>query len=332
MTDDALDLTALVEAVRRHLPEAGALRFLAQGEYSLNYVLDQPEPLVVRLVTGSQIGLSLPEQVVYEAHALDLLRESGRTPHVRAVEPDPRGVPWPFLMETFLPGRPLNYAFDLEGAAACLAALHRVPVPEHHRLQRHPAPGPSIVREAQAWAASYLAWEGADVGSRTLLRAAFTAVERDLATAERVFAVPDLVIVNYDVNAHNFIVDDGGYVALVDWEKARHAPATQDIAHFLLPTTTLWRDDTATRLTAAQEDTFLRAYLTGRPHLDDERFRAQLAVMRRLIALRAVAWCAWALWASGTGARPLENRATLDASRMYLEPDFLRELFGMDDG
>jgi hypothetical protein len=327
-----VDVGALATEARQHLAGIGELRFLARGEYSLNYVSEQPEPLVVRLVTGSQIGLTLGEQVAYEAHALALLRDSGRTPRLYATVTQPTQVAWPFLVESFIPGRPLDYGRDLRGAAACLADIHAVAVPEEHALQRHPAPGPSIVSESREWAAGYLGWGGADEPARAALEAAFATIERDLGAAETLFRAADLVIVNYDVNTHNFIVDDSGRVSLVDWEKARHAPATQDLAHFLLPTTTLWRDDTATRLTAEQEEAFLRAYLERRGDLDEERFRAQLAIMRRLIALRAVSWCAWALWSSGTGGRAIENRETLDKSRMYLQPEFLMALFGLGGG
>lgn len=303
-------------------------RFLARGEYSLNYHLPfVTGDAVLRLVTGSQIGLALPDQVVYEARALKLLAPSGRTPRLLAVEPQPEALPYPFLTETFLPGRPLDYATDLVGAAACVADIHAVPVTADHGLQLHDRPGPSIYAESRAWATKYLGWDGAATASRAELHRAFEAVERDLAASDDLFREPDLVFVNYDLNTHNFVVHDG-QVALLDWEKARVAPAVQDLAHFLLPTTTLWRAATATRLTAAQRDGFIDAYLACRPAPDRTRFLQQLAAMERMIALRAVSWCAWALHAAATGERAISNRETLDASAGYLQPDFLADLFG----
>ncbi len=312
------------------LEQAGPPRFLARGEYSLNHLVDgEHGPVVVRLVTGSQIGLALPDQVRYEARALELLASSGRTPRLLAVQSEPLKLPYPFLIETYLPGRPLDYSTDLVGAAACLAAIHNVPVPEHHGLQVHAHPGPSIVSESRDWARAYLQWDDAPIASRRALEQAFPVVETDLQQAAELFAVPDLVLVNYDVNTHNFIVLDDGFVSLVDWEKARVAPAVQDLAHFLLPTTTLWRTSTATRLTEAQERRFVNAYLAARPQPDRGTFLAQLGVMKRLIALRAVSWCSWAVQADARGERAISNMETLDRSRMYLEPGFLEALFGL---
>lgn len=331
MTAPEADPTALAREAHRiaGLDGEPRLRFLARGEYSLNYVtFDTPEPLVVRCITGSQIGLPLGEQVCYESRALRLLARSGRTPRWIAAQPQPSEMSLPFLVESFLPGRPLAYETDLEEAARCIAAIHQVPVPTGHGLQVHADPGPSIVTESRAWAADYFTWRDAPRASLHALARAFESVETQLDEATDLFAEPDLALVNYDLNTHNFIVrPEDGFVSLVDWEKARIAPATQDLAHFLLPTTTLWRADTATLLTPAQEQRFLDAYLTARPDLDRHRHAAQLAAMKRLIALRAVSWCSWAVASAATGTRAIVNTETLEHSRAYLEPAFLDTLF-----
>lgn len=331
MVADAIDAALSADLLRLPmLEQAGPPRFLARGEYSLNHLVDMPDgPVVVRLVTGSQIGLPLPDQVRYEARALELLAPSGRTPRLLGVQPEPAQLPYPFLVETYLPGRPLDYSTDLEDAAACLAAIHSVAIPDDHGLQVHADPGPSIVAESREWARAYLQWDGAPGASRRALEQAFSLVDADLQQAAEIFAVPDLVLVNYDVNTHNFIVLDDGFVFLVDWEKTRVAPAVQDLAHFLLPTTTLWRAATATRLTDEQERRFIDAYLAKRPQPDRDRFLAQLGVMKRLIALRAISWCSWAVQADARGERAISNMETLDRSRMYLEPEFLEALFGL---
>ena len=113
----------------------------------------------------------------------------------------------------------------------------------------------------------------------------------------------------------------------MDWEKARIAPRTQDIAYFLLPTTTLWRDATATRLTSEQEAEFVNTYLAYSNVGSIGRFLTQLAAMRLIVSLRAVSWCAWALQEIARGGRTITNEETLNKSRTYLEPEFLRELF-----
>lgn len=299
--------------------------FLARGEYSLNFRVGDDH--VARLVTGSQMGLPLEEQAPYEHHALQLLEPCGRTPRPFGVDGDPERLPFPVILEGYLPGRPLDYATDIAAAARCVAAIHALGVPAGHRLQTHPEPGPAILAESRELAAPYLEWGAADPASRDRLRRALQQTGESLDAGPA--APRDLAIVNYDLNTHNFVVRDDGEVSLLDWEKARIAPLTQDLAHFLLPTTTLWRHDTATRLSADQEREFVDTYLEHSRHPDPARLRAQLAVMRGLVALRAVSWCAWALRRAADGQRAIVNEETLERSRRYLRPGFLTDLFGL---
>ena len=157
------------------------------------------------------------------------------------------------------------------------------------------------------------------------MRAGFGRIEKFLER-EDLFTGDDLAIVNYDLNTHNFVVENGA-AKLLDWEKARIAPRTQDLAHFLLPTTTLWRDDTATLLSEEQEREFVEEYLRHAPAPDRRRFDTQLEAMRTIVSLRAVSWCAWALQETAQSTRPITNEETLNKSRQYLEPEFLDRLF-----
>ncbi|MGI8866151.1 MAG: phosphotransferase family protein [Rubrobacteraceae bacterium] len=299
--------------------------FLAQGEYSLNYLARGDEDVVVRLVTGSQIGLSLQEQAPYEHNALELLSNSGVTPKPYFVDPSPEKLPYPVVVEEFLPGEPLDYATDIKPAARCVAAIHALGVPADHGLQLHPDPAPAILAESRGLAAPYLEWTDATQESKSGLRKGFARIEGSLEQ-KALFTGDALAIVNYDLNTHNFVVDHG-QARLLDWEKARIAPLTQDLAHFLLPTTTLWRDASATLLSKEQEQTFIDAYLENNPVPDVEIFHTQLAAMRTIVSLRAVSWCAWALQETARSTRPITNEETLNKSRQYLEPEFLERLF-----
>ena len=304
----------------------GSVEFLARGEYSLNYrVGGMGRDLVARLVTGTQMGLPLGEQALYEHHALELLTPSGVTPKPYHVDPQPEGLPYPLILEGYLPGRPLSYATDLAAAARCVAKVHALGMPDGHRLQIHPDPAPSILAESRELVDPYLNWEDAPEESKDALHGAFRRIEQFLEH-EGLFSEEDLAIVNYDLNTHNFVVHEGE-ARLLDWEKARIAPRTQDIAHFLLPTTTLWRDATAARLTEEQEEEFVDTYLSHSDVGEPVRFRTQLVAMRLIVSLRAVSWCAWALQATARSGRTIANEETLNKSRLYLEPGFLNALF-----
>jgi aminoglycoside phosphotransferase (APT) family kinase protein len=302
--------------------EPAATQFLAAGEYTLNFrVRLDDQDAVLRLVTGSQMGLDPAAQVEYEAHALELLESSGRTPRLLAVEPRPASLPYPYLLIGYLPGRPLDYRSDLTAAAHCAAAIHRLGVPARHALQNHGSPFEPVLREVEQLLS----------GPPTTSAARRPPYEAVLAFADRARArvstesgalAVDPAVINTDLNTHNFIVHDGR-AWLLDWEKARIGPSTLDLAHFLLPTTTLWRDASATRLTPDEQSAFLDAYLAARPELDRKAYSEAVRATRRLAALRAIAWCAWALRAAERGQRAIQHEETLAKCRMFTSPDFL---------
>ena len=265
---------------------------------------------------------------MYEFGTLGLLAPSGVTPKPYLVDPDPDGLPYPLILEQYLPGRPLNYTTDLAPAARCVATIHNLDVPDGAReiLQLHPDPTPSILEESRELAAPYLEWEDASAESKAALRRGFGKIEKFLEQ-KGLFTGDDLAVVNYDLNTHNFVIGEEGEAKLLDWEKARLAPRTQDLAHFLLPTTTLWRDATATLLSQEQERLFVDTYLSHTKVPDTGRFFIQLEAMRTIVSLRAVSWCAWALQDTARKERPITNEETLNKSRGYLEPEFLERLF-----
>ncbi|CAN5808557.1 hypothetical protein BH20CHL1_BH20CHL1_10340 [soil metagenome] len=81
------------------------------------------------------------------------------------------------------------------------------------------------------------------------------------------------------------------------------------------------------RLRPAGEERFINSYLAERSHLDRDLLTRQLSMMKRLIALRAVSWCSWAIWAAATGSRAISNQETLERSNGYLDPVFLESVF-----
>ena len=109
------------------------LRFLAQGEYNINYVLEQEgRKQVLRVNTASQIRQE--NQIKYEYDALKLLERSGVTPRVRYLDDTKSEIPYGLLTMEFLPGRPLRYETDLPRAARIFGKIHSLKVPEDHPL------------------------------------------------------------------------------------------------------------------------------------------------------------------------------------------------------
>jgi len=302
---------------------------LARGEYNQNYVFNHPvsgEALLFRVNLGSQLHLN--DQISYEARALYLLESSGRVPRVLYIDDSKRFHGHGILIEEFLPGRPLRYECDLPVAAAILADIHSVPVPDNHGLIAPKSPYIEILKECETMFTVYSRWQEAD--------------ERALGTIEYFFTQAQLAvkkssahrrrhIVNTELNSRNFLINDDAHSYLVDWEKPLVSSAEQDLAHFLCPTTTLWKTDVA--LSAQQRQEFIRSYtlaVDGRFDTDviEERLDDYLAVS----CLRGVTWSAMALAEHRCGIRFVADEYTLNKIESYLTEEFLDSICGFFAG
>ncbi len=131
----------------------------------------------------------------------------------------------------------------------------------------------------------------------------------ELADATRdLFDQDRLCIVNTEVNSGNFLISDQG-AFLVDWEKAVVSFRYQDLGHFLVPTTTLWKTDTC--LTKEEKTRFLSIYRTRAGlDLDLSQIRQATTVLEKTILLRALSWCFMAFYEYTQTDRPLQNPDT----------------------
>ncbi len=148
------------------------------------------------------------------------------------------------------------------------------------------------------------------------------------------FSNESLCLVNTEVNSGNFIVQ-GDRAFLVDWEKAVISYRYQDLAHFIIPTTTLWKTDF--RFTPDGRKRFLRQYhnlISRGDGADTPRFDIPLldipfdalddktAVLEKTILLRALSWCymAWYEYThQDSGQRGLTHDTTFQKINSYLE-------------
>jgi hypothetical protein len=103
----------------------------------------------------------------------------------------------------------------------------------------------------------------------------------------------------------------------VDWEKAVESCRYQDLGHFLVPTTTLWKSDTV--LTPDEKSRFLKAYHRAAcPDLDFDELFLKTTVMEKTILLRALSWCFMAWYEYTRTDRPLLNPDTFAKIEQYL--------------
>lgn len=293
------------------------LRFLAQGEYNINYVLEQEgRKQVLRVNTASQIRQA--NQIKYEYDALQLLKDSGVTPKPLYLDDSKAEIPYGLLTMEFVPGRPLRYATDLSRAARIFGQIHSLPVPRNHPLLTEERLFSARIDEAQLLLSDV--WDSRAV---SLPVKQFFSRFMDWAEAhrngERYFlANRHFVINNTEVNSSNFIL--GARDVLIDWEKPVVSDPAQDITQFLSPTTTLWKTDTV--LSEEQKLAFLLP--TNRLWVFwILRLKSASACICR-ICICALSWCAHAWVTYHTPGRAIVNEDTREKIRQYLAIDQLK--------
>lgn len=334
----------LLPAVERYLaqqPLAGSsdgraepttVRPLAQGEYNINYLVAWgSQQRVLRINIGSQLtdAARAPlSQIAYEYRTLELLAPSAVTPQPVHLDEEPGVFDYGLLIEDYLPGEPLDYRRDLEAAGRLLARVHGQAVPAEHHLIVEERPLAQTLEECEGLLAVYGQSELADAEVAAFLRELLQAAREAAPRGDRAFATdPWRCVINTEVNSGNFIANrEAGTLQLVDWEKALYGDPSQDLSHFGVPTTTLWK--TEHQLDDAARRTLLDAY---RGELKDAHQRDTIADRVRLRdpfnCLRGIAWSAMAWVGYREGTHALQNSDTRRKIDCYLELPFLRALF-----
>ena len=307
-----------LEQIKSFLTSSGwtgdgiSVAFLAAGEYNANYLIeDRSDRCVLRINHGSQLGLG-QDQIAYEYKVLEALAESGVTPRPIACHPHPEPLGGGALLMTYLPGKALVYQRDLDRAAHIFARIHTVPVPDGLVVQADPVM--DIARESERLFNRFP--DHPLEKEHNQIRAYHDAV-LELADRTRVlFSGENLCLVNTEVNSGNFLVSDAG-AFLVDWEKAVESYRYQDLGHFMVPTTTLWKSDTI--LTLDEKKQFLAAYhQKACPDMGIDELTLKTRVMEKTILLRALSWCFMAWYEYTNTDRPLQNPDTFAKIKQYL--------------
>jgi aminoglycoside phosphotransferase (APT) family kinase protein len=303
-------------AISRYLANKGwvhpqSVEFLAAGEYNENYlVIDGASRCVFRINHGSQ--LALERQIEYEHGVLQCLADTGVTPKPIEVDPDAPFGNGVLLME-YIPGNPFDYTRDMLKAARTFALIHRTP------------PSPNLISQVDPVADIISESEGmiAMFGDHPLTEQKSALLKyRDrlrmcLSDSASVFETDDTTITNTEVNSGNFIVN-GEDAFLVDWEKAVNSYRYQDLGHFLVPTTTLWKTDFL--FDEASRHRFLASYKKhSEVGIDIEELGQKTKVMEDVIRLRALSWCYMAYYEYTQLDRALRNQDTLQRIRWYLD-------------
>jgi len=300
---------------------------LAQGEYNINYMLRQGDNCyVVRVNAGTQIGRD--DQILYEYRALELLRASGVTPLPYWVDDRRERIPHGVLIMEYLPGVALDYRHDLERAARLFARIHCLSIdPERNHLIREERPLSMTYDECRRLLTVFFESELGAPDIKGYMREVLSWANEARLRECYFVSDPWPCVINSEVNSGNFIWNaERGTLHLVDWEKPLWGDPSQDLSHFGVPTTTLWKTDV--RLGTEQRRRFLAAYQAA---LSDAHLRDTIVERVRLRdpfnCLRGISWSAMAWVSYQQGEHTLRNQDTFDKMRSYLDLDFLRGLF-----
>lgn len=289
------------------------VEFLAAGEYNENYTVAADGSLLVfRINHGSQ--LELEDQIEYEYHVLQAVARSGVTPKPLEFdsEPGPNLGDGVLLME-YLPGRALRYRGEYLRGADVFAAVHVLP--ESDRLIRQDEPMLDIAEESSRLLARFD--EHPLRAERHKLYTYRDHIRRLAEENSELFAGDSRCIVNTEVNSSNFLVDDGR-TWLVDWEKAVVSSRFQDLGHFLVPTTTLWKGDYV--FDDDERRAFLQRYReNANPNLSLDELDHGTRLLESTIILRGLSWCFMAYYEYTKTDRTIQNADTFATIKRYMD-------------
>ncbi|QUH24592.1 aminoglycoside phosphotransferase family protein [Serpentinicella alkaliphila] len=298
------------------------VKFLAQGEYNINFTLeDKNNKYVFRVNTGSQ--LELENQIKYEYNALKSLESSSVTPKVFFVDDTKSYFDYGILIMEYLEGRPLEYDKDLKKAAKVFSRIHSIDVnsiknnfiTEHNVFTDRIDEGSRLLRE-------YLKSPKPDKKLKIFFEMFLDWAQQN-KDRERYFADNKwLVINNTEVNSHNFIIGPKNNY-LIDWEKPVISDPCQDLSQFLAPTTTLWKANYL--LSEEEKNTFFRTYIENLEG-KDRHIKERVRLYNPYLYLRALSWCAYAWLEYQKPDKEIKNMDTFRKIQEYLDIYFMKNL------
>ncbi len=298
------------------------VNFLAQGEYNVNFTIDDEDTkYVFRVNTGSQ--LELDNQIRYEYNAIKSLEISGVTPKVYFVDDTKEFFHYGILIMEFLDGRPLEYHSDMGKAGKIFGKIHSIDIGsidndfiieekicsdrilEGEKLLKDYLKSPIVDKKLKDFFYKFLQWA------------------EENKSRERYFIENKWhVINNTEVNSHNFIIGNKKSY-LIDWEKPVISDPCQDITQFLAPTTTLWKANYL--LSEEEQDDFFKTYVDNLEG-GDKNIRERVNLYNPYLYLRALSWCAYAWLEYQNPNKDIRNVDTFKKIEEYLDIDFMKNL------
>lgn len=329
MLKDELQNKVIDYAKQKHIIEYLDLqknfkvKFLAQGEYNINYTIeDELHKYVFRVNTGSQ--LELKNQISYEYSALKRLEISGVTPKTYFVDDSKDFFNYGILIMEFLKGKPLDYKKDLYKASELFSKIHSISIDEddYKNFIVENNIFEDRIKEGKRLLNSFFKCDCVQIEQKNFFYKFLQWLEdnkyREIYFTENKWHV----INNTEVNSHNFIIgDERNY--LIDWEKPVISDPCQDLTQFLAETTTLWKTDYI--LSKDEKEKFFRIY-EEKLENGKKDIRERVELYTPYLYFRALSWCAYAWIEYQNPNKDIKNMDTLKKIEQYLELNFMKKL------
>ncbi|QKF64750.1 TIGR04282 family arsenosugar biosynthesis glycosyltransferase [Campylobacter corcagiensis] len=256
--------------------------FLAMGEYNLNFKFkNKGKTEILRMKKGSQISVDEPSK--YEFEALKFLEPLNITPKVFKLFNKSVFLPYGGFTMEFLEGRALDYKKDLLIAARILSKLHSFDT-KNAPLMITKKPFLQMYEECLKFSKFY---ESSKFKSSKVLEMLEFFKEHLSENLDSEISTKS--VINTELNSSNFIISKNSFI--IDWEKPLIGDNEQDLAHFLVPTTTLFKSENT--LTKAQIYEFLNEY-SKLKSFDEKLLKRYL----KATCFRGFSWCAFAYYQS----------------------------------
>ena len=299
------------EDVIRHLSGDPEAVYFNQGEYNANFLIDQGKKLL-RIALASQMHLD--RQIEYEYLALKGLAPSGVVPQVYEYVTETDLLGKGYLVEEYLPGRPLDYQTDLTIAAELLAAVHAVNPTEIPSLIVANQPFEVMYQEFLDMYSRYQSWEEKDREVEAKIDSLLAGLDR----YQRDLPLENSCVINTELNSHNFLINPGHQSYIIDWEKPLVGEREQDLAHFLAPTTTLWKTQHL-----LSKDKILDFVKTYNQSSSQKVNLAKLKQYLHFTCLRGITWCAMAYVQYLEAEKVQANGKAFETISRFISIDFL---------
>jgi aminoglycoside phosphotransferase (APT) family kinase protein len=226
-----------------------------------------------------------------QAAAFRLLAPSKRTPALHDVLAPRAGLPGGALIVDYIEGPAPDLPRDLAAIAETLAVIHSLPLPPANSpLPRQTNPFFETLEAIELNAARFLDKAVPGSGAKAEI-AEELRLMRGMALAFAKRPQP-LGVALADTHPGNFIMAPDGVAKFVDLEKVHVGSPAIDLAHVILPTSTLWHPDIGKVLTPDEVQGFYAAYLARVGKKRAAELGPWLMPMRRLTWLRTTMFMA----------------------------------------